>query len=319
MLALSECLKNISVNHPLRRKVKIGDSPFKKESHQVIYHLLQEKLKKTWEKDHALSVQQKELVLKALYLLKDEKYYLDLFLIKLIFYKKIGNNGRVNELIKEWLNLSPFELIAHSPHRDDALSEYLQLQMLPILESLQANITDRFLWELLMLKISWIYQDKRLNDWIEKERSLSSNEIIEELKLKHQKLKSGVFGHWVSNQILEGIRYEKFLLDQVPKISSGDLWIFLMRPPESIQARDQLLARLSILKNEHPEIYESFINIPLMRQGLVKFSPDLLKNYLKSKRDLLHHRLKEKKGDIWSLYELLRLGEITSEVFNYWY
>jgi hypothetical protein len=319
MLALSQCLKKLSHSHALRRKVKIGDSPFKKESHQVIYHLFQGKLKKTWEKDHALSVEQKELVLKVLYLLKEEKYYLDLFLIKLIYFKKIGNNGRVNELIKEWLNLSPFELIAHSPHRDDALSEYLQLQMLPLLASLEANMTDRFLWELFILKITWIYQDKELNDWIEKERSLSSNEIIEELRLKHQKLKSGVFGLWVSNQILEGIRYEKFLLDQVPKIPSGDLWIFLMRPPESIQARDQLLARLSILKNEHPEIYESFINIPLMRQGLVKFSPDLLKNYLKSKRDFLHQRLKEKKGDIWSLYELLRLGEITPEVFSYWY
>jgi hypothetical protein len=115
---------------------------------------------------------------------------------------------------------------------------------------------------------------------------------------------------------------EAFTEDRVTQFSFSDFWPFLYYTPKSESVRGQIWNKISEVQSGNitsKSRYERFLQIELLGHGYNRTKATQLENELKRtpfqlRREYFRENLRYGVAPLWSIYELLKLGDVDKEM-----
>ncbi len=311
LLSLRDCVVTMPSTHPLKRWLQSKSVPKASASTKAIQAVLEGELKGVWASDHAMTVPQRQALIRLLNDLEDLPPYLDYLTLRAVGYLKLGNWARTEKLITDWLNVNLLERISQTPKRSDSLGKFTTGLAPDLFESLAIGLEGHLVVDLFFQGVREFYSEQEILKAAEKHQELDESEILAKLGLMyHQSVVPG-FSAWMLNRDLEGRRRGRYLDSFFGRTDAGSRsWIFLGRIPDQGKNREALARELALIKTKNPLLFHALVPEEGLLGVLKRVAPQQVNNLIKERRTLYQTKIREDAHNAWVLKGLVEMGQI---------
>lgn len=315
LLSLRDCLGSLPHTDPFKRWYARKSNVKTSQELMGVLESLQGSLQNAWTAEK-LNEKQKLAVVRMLDVLEDQPPYLDLTILQIVGYQKLGNWARAEELIRRWLTLSPLDRMEQTPARRDALARHMREHIEMFLEGLVQGREDRVIIEMFFAGLREYITDTTVTDAVKKFQNLDEEEMLQKLTLRYHRTQAPAFVNWFLNRHLTEARYTRFVdrLLKSPKAAER-IWVFLGRLPENSVQREALAKLLLENKKTDGKLFNVLADDPSLAPVLARLEPAAMKNLIKERRQYFMSSY-ARNGDILALAKLVEMGQINEELIS---
>ncbi len=315
LLSLRDCLGGLPDTDPFKRwyarKSNVKTSP----ALLAVLESLQTDLQTAW-RASTLTEKQRFAIVRLLDVLEDQPPYLDLTILQIAGYQKLGNWSRAEELVRRWLSLTPLDRLEQTPARRDALARYMRENIDVFLEALAQGREDRVILEMFFAGLREYITDVKVTDAVKSIQNLDVEELLQKLSLRYHRTQAPAFVDWFLNRHLTEARHGRFVDRLLASPSAAErVWVFLGRLPETPLQREALGRLLLKDKREKGKLFYVLADDPTLSPILGRLEPGAMKNFIKERRQYFLSAYSEK-GDILALAKLVEMGQISEDLID---